>query len=572
MSLVTSLIMRRMRRPLIVLITAYAICIIGIMAAPGVDAQGNPWHMDFFHALYFVSYMATTIGFGEIPYEFSDMQRLWTIFAIYIGVISWFYAIGTIISLIQSQSFSRALTRSRFARTVRTGKSPFYLICGYGDTGQLLVQALTERYHHAVVVDQDQNAIDDLGLRDYHYYVPRLAGDANDPEVLIDAGIRHPQCVGVIALTNSDAVNLKIAITAKLLNPNMKVICRADHKEFMDNMKSFGTNHIINPFETYADHLAMAIHAPGLHLLEEWLTGVPNRTLSEPIYPPHPQGKRWILCSYGRFGKAIKKRLDKEEIDCIVIDANELLIKDVSPSIHGSGTQAVTLKAAGIDDAVGIVAGTDNDANNLSIIMTARDLNPNLFTIMRQNHRANDTIFRAIHADQVMQPGDIIAHRILALLTAPLLADFLRQIRDKDAEWANEVVSRIAGIVDETTPYEWVVNISPDKAEAVWPALRMNRAITIGDLLRNPRDRERQLQALPLMLRREDESILMPGSDCLLEEFDRILLCGTAEAAGAMEWVLHNPNAFNYVMTGNDLPSSWLWRKLKQWRKASTKS
>ncbi|RTZ58426.1 MAG: potassium transporter TrkA, partial [Gammaproteobacteria bacterium] len=86
MTLVTSLIMRRMRKPLIVLIIAYTICIAGIMAAPGVDAQGNPWHMGLFHALYFVSYMATTIGFGEIPYEFSDMQRLWTIFAIYIGV------------------------------------------------------------------------------------------------------------------------------------------------------------------------------------------------------------------------------------------------------------------------------------------------------------------------------------------------------------------------------------------------------------------------------------------------------------------------------------------------------
>jgi len=357
-----------------------------------------------------------------------------------------------------------------------------------------------------------------------------------------------------------------------LLNPNMKVICRADHKEFMDNMKSFGTNHIINPFETYADHLAMAIHAPGLHLLEEWLTGVPNRALSDPIYPPHPEGKRWVLCSYGRFGKAIKKHLDKEEIDSIVIDANEALIKDVSPSIHGSGTQAVTLKAAGIDDAVGIVAGTDNDANNLSIIMTARDLNPGLFTIMRQNHRANDAIFKAIHANQVMQPGDIIAHRILALLTAPLLADFLKLIRHKDSTWANEVISRIAGVVDETTPYEWVVTISPDKAEAVLPALRMNRPVTVGDLLRNPRDREHQLQAIPLMLRREEESFLMPANDFRLEEFDRILFCGAAYAASAMEWVLHNPNAFNYVMTGNDQPSGWLWRKLKQRRKTAKKS
>ncbi|MGB5606347.1 MAG: ion channel, partial [Gammaproteobacteria bacterium] len=70
------LLLRRMRAPLIVVILAYAVTILGLVLIPGVDDQGNPWRMSFFHAFYFVSFMGSTIGFGEIPYAFTDAQRL----------------------------------------------------------------------------------------------------------------------------------------------------------------------------------------------------------------------------------------------------------------------------------------------------------------------------------------------------------------------------------------------------------------------------------------------------------------------------------------------------------------
>ena len=62
------LALRRMRVPLIVLIVLYAVSTLGLTLVPGIDAQGRPAPpMSFFHAFYFVSYTATTIGFGEIP-------------------------------------------------------------------------------------------------------------------------------------------------------------------------------------------------------------------------------------------------------------------------------------------------------------------------------------------------------------------------------------------------------------------------------------------------------------------------------------------------------------------------
>jgi len=113
------LLLRRMRLPLIVLIAIYAVSVLGLVLIPGMDDQGNPWRMDFFHAIYFVSFLGSTIGFGEIPYPFTDGQRMWTTFIIYAAVISWLYAIGSILTLIQDKAFRRVLAFSAFARKVR---------------------------------------------------------------------------------------------------------------------------------------------------------------------------------------------------------------------------------------------------------------------------------------------------------------------------------------------------------------------------------------------------------------------------------------------------------------------
>ncbi|WP_293680163.1 ion channel [Thiolapillus sp.] len=148
-----------MRRPLLTLVLIYAASILGLVLIPGQDAQGNPWHMDFFHAFYFVSFMSTTIGFGEIPYEFTDVQRAWVLVSIYLSVIAWLYAIGTILTLLQDKTFQHAIKERRFAQRIRHLREPFYILCGYGETGRELARALTERGQHVVVVDLNEDKI-----------------------------------------------------------------------------------------------------------------------------------------------------------------------------------------------------------------------------------------------------------------------------------------------------------------------------------------------------------------------------------------------------------------------------
>src|SRR3712207_3219151 len=93
------LVMRRMRAPLITLIVIFSISVVGLTLIPGVDPAGRPARISLFESFYFMSYTATTIGFGELPWPFTPAQRLWVTFSIYLSVIGWAYAIGSLLTL-----------------------------------------------------------------------------------------------------------------------------------------------------------------------------------------------------------------------------------------------------------------------------------------------------------------------------------------------------------------------------------------------------------------------------------------------------------------------------------------
>lgn len=557
------LIMRRMRLPLLVLIGAYAIAMVGMVLIPAQDEFGHPVVMSFFHAFYFVSYMSTTIGFGELPNAFTDAQRIWVSFSVFATVAVWLYAIGTLIALLQDATFQRAITERRFRRRVARLRDPFYLVCGHGQTGTALVRSLTDRHQHAVVIDIDPERVNLLKLDNQREYVPGLCADARRPESLEAAGLAHPLCKGVVALTNVNEANLKIAIAAKLMRPSVKVICRADSHEVEANMASFGTDHIYDPFDTFALDMAIAIQSPCLHLLAEWLSGFEGDALPAPIYPP-AQG-RWILCGYGRFGKAMYRHLADQGLDLTVIEMAPAAtgVPDIGVVI-GRGTEASTLEEAGIESAVGLVAGTDNDVDNLSIIMTALDLNPHLFVVARQNHGHNQVLFDRVGSQVVMLPSDIIADRIRMLLGAPLLAEFLKYARYQEDSWACELVSRIAGILDGHIPRVWEVRVDAQDTPALLDAEQRGLGVTVEQLVRDPRERERHLPVIVLMLVHQDARMPLPGPEQRIRRGDRLLLCGDPEACRRMEWTLRNLNVLHYVQSGETRPRGWVWRRFTQ--------
>ena len=557
------LLLRRMRLPLITIILAYAISIIGLVLIPGVDDQGNPWHMNFFHAFYFVSFMATTIGFGEVPYTFNDPQRIWTTMAMYMTVLSWLYAIGSLFRLLQEPAFRRVVAYSAFTRAVRKIREPFYLICGIGDAGHLVLRELAEHGIRSVVIDRDDTKIQAHSLENFPIPVPALTADVTDSSTLIAAGLRNKQCAGVLALTDVDHVNLTVAITSKLLAPELMVICRSELSDSAANMASFGTDSIINPFDTFAKRFAMMFQSPSMYLVYEWMTSSHEAPLSDFSAPPRGT---WILCSFGRLGKAVQQSLSFKGIQTIIVESDIVTTEAPEGTIHGRGTEAITLHEAGIEQAVGIIAGTDDDANNLSIIMTARDLNNDLFTVARQNLRSNDAIFGAANIDITIQSGTLIGQRVLDMLTTPLLADFLRMAQNQNETWANVLVSRVVGILaGDRPPESWSIISSRHHTPAIIEMFRKGETVTLGNLTTDPRETTDQLPCVPLYIKHADNSEhLLPEADSQLKPGDHLLFCGRQGAEKYMLWSAHNFHAMNYICTGDNSPSGTLWRWLAE--------
>jgi voltage-gated potassium channel len=553
------LILRRMRAPLIVLIAFYAVGVLVLTFVPGRHDDGTAAPpLSFFHAFYFISYTATSIGFGEIPRAFSDAQRLWITVCIYMTVIGWTYSIVSVLTLLQDKAFLQALAASRFARRVRHTQAPFYLVCGCGETGSLICRALDLLGYDFVILEKDEVRVEELAMEDYITNDPVVVADARQSSYLQIAGLRHPKCRGVLAVTSDEDANLAIAINVRLLNPSMTVLARVRSPRVAASMASFGTHHIVNAFERFAEYLALAIAAPDRFRLIEILTGLPGTPLPARHRPPHGH---WIVCGYGLFGAAVARFMALPGIVLCVIDPKG----DGPPGCHtlrGFGTEASVLKEAGIMAASGIVAGSDDDISNLSIAVMAKTLNPGIFVVARQNQAANDVLFESFRADFSMVHTRVVAQECISILTTPLLARFLGAVRQADERLSKQVSGRLEGICEGLVPEVWDVAIEAGVTPALHKALLNHRAVSVGQLLRDNADWEAVLPAVVLMIVRQGQSFLLPDDEFSLLAGDALLIVGQHAARSALFLTLQNANALDYVLTGQDRRGGRLWQFL----------
>jgi Trk K+ transport system NAD-binding subunit len=552
------LILRRMRAPFIVLIVFYAVAVLGLTIVPGINDDGTPAPpLSFFHAFYFVSYTATTIGFGEIPRPFSDGQRLWVTACIYMTVISWSYTILTVLALLQDKAFLHTLVTSRFARRVRRQRTLFYLVCGCGESGSLICRALDVLGHDFVILDKDLLRIDELELEDFITNDPVAAVDASLSSNLLMAGLCHPKCRGVLAVTDDEKANLAIAINVRLLNPGIPVLARVRSPLVAANMASFGTHHIVNGYERFAQYLALALSSPERFHLIEILTGLPGTPL--PALRRPPPGC-WIICGYGQFGQAVVRCLALPGIDLSIIDPDGAGPEN-GRIVQGIGTEASVLEEAGIAHARGIVAGSDNDISNLSIAMMAKKMNPSIFVVARQNQAANDVLFDTFAADFRMVHTRVVAQECVSILTTPLLGHFLGAVRAADENWSKQVAACLEDICGGLIPEVWDTQIEQPSAPALYKVLMQQQAVSVGLLLRDNRDRDVVLPARVLMIVREGKAVLFPDDEFMFITGDALLLAGRHAARSALHLTLQNANALSYVLTGQTRRNG----RLRQW-------
>ena len=560
------LTMRRMRTPLVVMIIMYFLSVFGMVLIPAQDAAGRVFHINFLDAVYFVAIMATTIGFGEIPATFSDAQRLFVYTVLFPNVIAWLYCIGTIISLLVDPQFRAVLARAKFSRQVRRLRHSYYIVCGFGNTGRMIVRGLLKRHISAAILERDQTTIHSMALDEDLSHLPALAGDVTDRRLLDMAGLGKAchKCIGIIAITNDDHANLTVAITSKLLHPDLPVLARAETRRVVANMASFGTDLAVDPYTIFAERFHLALVSPVKYLVQDWLISVPGTQLRASMDPPDGH---WILCGVGRFGSRMELKLQEADVSYTAIDVHPERIAARPGSVLGRGTEAKTLQEANITKAVGIIAGTGDDVDNLSIVMTALELNSDLFVVARQENPLNDQLFESSGADLVARRSLIVARRILAVATTPLLPVFIDHLVNQDERFAQRLKHRLESVLEGFAPSLWTLDLSGEWGNSIRAAAREHTSIRLRHLNTNARTPEAEhLPCVCLLLERGSLRQFLPGDEEKLQEGDRLLFAGRDSAHYEMLFSLREPTALVSLATGRPQPRGAIMRRLARKR------
>ncbi|WP_201353934.1 potassium channel family protein [Hydrogenimonas urashimensis] len=546
------LIIKRMRTPMFVLVITFAISILGMVLIPGVDDQGRPYHLSFFDAFYFVSYMATTIGFGESPYTFTYPQKLWVAFCIYLTVIGWFYAIGAIITLVQDKVLAAQIALAQFQRKIRKMEEPFIIFVGYNSMTRQIIDHLSKDGIRSVVIEKDEEKIKELSLENYTIEVPALAGDIRDPKIFKTAGIHKRNCRAVVSLFNDDAMNLHVALSAKLMNKHVMVVVEATQDEYGQNLKTIGADVVENPFKIVAKRVYLSLTSPSLLMIEQWLYGDPLVLRRKDRLPK--EGK-YIVCGYGRMGTALEVGLRRAGIDYVFIEASPekaAKARRGEKVMVGDADDKKILLKADVQEASCIIAATKDDLLNLSIIMAAKRINPEIYTIARENHLADTVVFKAAKIDRVIMLETLMINKTYNVLARPLADRFIRLMAYRGESWGKKVVDLMKNHInnnpdtletriDEEHAYALVRHIEETKEEVPYSILYRRRD-----------DWRKENPMLILYIRRGEEEHLLPDPSLPIRIGDEILFAGTKEAFEDMEYIMENIYEFYYVMQGKE--------------------
>src|SRR3712207_908647 len=133
--------------------------------------------------------------------------------------------------------------------------------------------------------------------------------------------------------------------------------------------------------------------------------------------------------------------------------------------------------------------------------------------------------------------------------------------------WAAEVIQRLRYNCGHKLPALWKIKLDAEQAPALETWFAAGR-VTLGDLLRSPEDRERQLRVVPLLLLRDGEAVLTPEAGTTLAPNDELLFAGQGSERRELESTLVVASTAAYLLAGQHMPSSWVWRALTRTKTA----
>ena len=219
----------------------------------------------------------STVGFGEVE-KLSNAGKLFTAFLIITSFGTFAYAVTSITGYILSGDYRTYFREYKYMKNIKT-LTNHVIICGHGRVGSTALETLMAHKHKCLVIEQDLDIVSHFRTKTD---INCAEGDATNDELLLKCGIKSAKAL--ITTLPSDADNLFVVLTAKELNPKLKIIARASKSSSVKKLKIAGAENVIMPDSLGGSHMAQLVATPDvLEFIDEILIEGENKINLESI-------------------------------------------------------------------------------------------------------------------------------------------------------------------------------------------------------------------------------------------------------------------------------------------------
>ncbi|MGB0871064.1 MAG: potassium channel family protein [Flavobacteriales bacterium] len=276
-------------------------------------------------AIYMSMITISTVGFGEI-HMLSDLGRIFTSLLILLSIGTYAYVISVFTRYAIQSEFYKKMKERKFVQEI-SKLEDHIIICGYGRNGRQAAETLKRHGKQFVIIDSNEDLVTELQNSGEFY---AIVGDVTNDEILDNSNVKNAS--SLIAALPNDANNLFLVLSARQLNPTMKIISRATNDKTVNKLYVAGADNVIMPDKVGGTHMATLVVSPDLVEFIDNIT-VGNEkgiTLEELSYHDIPEELK---------DKSIKELQLRESSGCTIIG---LKTPDGSYTINPSADTKIT--------------------------------------------------------------------------------------------------------------------------------------------------------------------------------------------------------------------------------------
>jgi len=246
-----------------------------IIAIMGVVIFGTAGYIiierwNFVDAFYMTIITLTTVGYGEV-HTLSKAGRIFSIVLMLSGVGTMFYILGVSARVLLEGEVREILGRKRLNKKIE-GLKNHYIICGYGRMGSIICKELLQNKAPFVVIERSPEVVASMDPN-----ILSLQGDATQDTILKQAGIERAR--GLISVLSSDADNLFVVLSARGLNPKLRIVARTSEEEAEQKLLRAGADSVVSPYYIGGLRIAHSLLKPAVVDFIEFATKSGNLEL-----------------------------------------------------------------------------------------------------------------------------------------------------------------------------------------------------------------------------------------------------------------------------------------------------